>query len=144
MRSTSTDTSEVSSPPVPVPAGAVPTLEALQQMTSVPDQRVVFRDVDWAFYEQLVDSIPEWCNIHVDYDGKDLEIMGNGPLHEAIKKLLGYLVWEITTELETSCKSLGETAWKWPKSGDSSAIRSSSSGWGTTGHTTPSRSARSC
>jgi hypothetical protein len=27
-------------------------------MTSVPEERVVIRDVDWAFYERLVDSIP--------------------------------------------------------------------------------------
>jgi Uma2 family endonuclease len=81
-------------------------------MTSVPDQRVVIRDVDWAFYEQLVDSIPEWSHIHVDYDGKDLEVMGNGRKHERIRELLGYLVWVITEEFEIPYKSVGQTTWK--------------------------------
>ena len=43
----------------------------------------MFRGVDWAFYERLVDSIPEGSSIHVDYDGKDLEIMARG---ESTKK----------------------------------------------------------
>jgi len=81
-------------------------------MTSVPDRRVLIRDVDWAFYEQLVDSIPEWSHIHVDYDGKDLEVMGKGRKHERIRLLLGYLVWVITEELETPYKNVGQTTWK--------------------------------
>ena len=54
----------------------------------VPERRVVFRGVDWAFYEQLVDSIPEWSNIHVDYDGKDLEVMGKRRRHERWRRLI--------------------------------------------------------
>ena len=41
--------------------------------------------------------------------------MGKGPKHEAIKKLLGYLVWVITEEIEIPCKRLGETTWKRPE-----------------------------
>jgi Uma2 family endonuclease len=93
----------------------VPPLEVLRRMTSVPDQRVAFRDVDWSFYEQLVDSIPESVPIHVDYDGKDLEIMGKGPKHEGIGGLLGYLVCVIAEELDTPMRSLGETTWKRPE-----------------------------
>jgi hypothetical protein len=37
---------------------AVPSLDKLYEMTSLPDERVVIRGVGWAFYEQLVDSIP--------------------------------------------------------------------------------------
>ena len=49
-------------------------------MTSIPDERVVIPDVDWAFYQQLVDSIPEGANLHVDYDGNDLEMMSLSPV----------------------------------------------------------------
>ncbi len=56
----------------------MPTLEELERLTAVPERRVVYRGVDWSFYERLVDSIPERTNIHVDYDGKDLEVMGKG------------------------------------------------------------------
>lgn len=57
----------------------IPSLDDLYQMTAEPDHRVVIRDVDWAFYERLVDSIPEGANLHVDFDGKDLEIMSISP-----------------------------------------------------------------
>jgi len=114
MNSATTDAPVVPSLPLSGPPRSVPTLEELRQWTSGPDHRVVVRGVDWAFYEQLLDSIPEGGNLHVDYDGKDLEIMGKGPKHEGIRELLGYLVRPIAEELETPCKSLGETTWKRP------------------------------
>jgi hypothetical protein len=79
---------------------AIPSLDELYRMTSEPDQRVVIPDVDWAFYEQLVGSIPEGANLHVDYDGKDLEIMSRSPLHDGEKKLFGQLVEAVAQELE--------------------------------------------
>ena len=38
----------------------MPALEKLEDLTDIPDRRVVFNGVDWAFYDRLVDSIPEW------------------------------------------------------------------------------------
>jgi hypothetical protein len=68
---------------------AIPSLDDLYRMTEVPDQRVVIRDVTWTFYEQLVDSIPPHAHIHVDYDGKDLEIMSpTGAVHDDARSLL--------------------------------------------------------
>ena len=69
------------------PVTVVPSLEELERLTAVPERRVVYRDVDWSFYEQLVDSIPETTNIHVDYDGKDLEVMGKGRKHERLRAI---------------------------------------------------------
>jgi hypothetical protein len=71
--------------------------------------------VDWSFYEQLVDSIPESSNIHVDYDGKDLEIMGKGAKHEDRSRLLGLFVSVVGSELAIPYKGLGETTWKRPQ-----------------------------
>jgi len=93
----------------------VPSLEDLYQMTSKPDERVVIRSVDWAFYEQLVDSIPEGANIQVDYDGKDVEIMSPSPLHDGVKTLLGRFVELTAEELEIPCTGLGQTTWKRPE-----------------------------
>ena len=81
-------------------------------MTSEPDHRVVIRGVDWAFYEQLVDSIPEGTHLRIDYDGKDVEIMAPSPLHDGDKKLFGQLVEAIAQELEIPYKSAGSTTWK--------------------------------
>ena len=52
------------------PIAQVPTLAELERLTAVPERRVVYRGVDWSFYEQLVDSIPESSPIRVAYDGK--------------------------------------------------------------------------
>jgi Uma2 family endonuclease len=94
------------------PTSRVPTLDELEQLTAVAERRVVYRGVDWSFYERLVDSIPQTTNIHVDYDGKDLEVMGKGRKHERVRGLLGRLVETITEELVIPCRSVGETTWK--------------------------------
>ena len=77
--------------------------------------RVVFRGVDWAFYDQLVESIPESSNIHVDYDGKDLEVMSTGQKHDRIKKLLGSIVDVVAEEFAIPFAPYGEATWKWPE-----------------------------
>jgi Uma2 family endonuclease len=114
--------SSVTNPPTMLPPGPpevpprrVPTLDELRAMTSEPDDRVVIRGVDWDFYEQLVDSIPEDEHIHVDYDGKDVEIvMVTGPFHEGVGKLMSQLIEIIAQELEISYRSYGRTTWKRP------------------------------
>ena len=83
-------------------------------LTEVPDRRVVFRGVDWAFYERLVDSIPEASNIHVDYDGKDLEVMAKGRRHERINRRLDHLVVIIADEWDIPFTGLSEMTWKRP------------------------------
>jgi Uma2 family endonuclease len=95
---------------------SIPTVEQLCEWTSEPDLRVVIRNVDWAFYEQLVDSIPEGIHIHLDYDGKDLEIVSpTSILHDASRGLLGHFVEAVAEELEIPYKSAGQTTWKRPE-----------------------------
>src|SRR4051794_15388366 len=100
------------SSPFPYPPRPLPTLEQLYLMTSVPEERVVIHDVDWAFYEQLVDSIPPGANIHPDYDGKDVELMSLSGLHDCLKVGLGRFVELVAEELEIPCRGLGQTTWK--------------------------------
>ncbi len=97
---------------MPGPVAHVPSLDDLYRLTEVPDQRVVFRGVDWAFYEELVDSIPETCKIHVDFDGRDLEILSKGRRHEIYRSLLGRVVDLNTEVFEISCCGAGQTTWK--------------------------------
>ena len=115
MSSATTHPPLVPLPPDSTSTRSVPSLEKLSEMTSVPDERVVIPSVDWAFYEQLVDSIPEGANIQVDYDGKDVEIMSPSPLHDGVKKLLGRFVELTAEELEIPCTGLGRTTWKRPE-----------------------------
>lgn len=91
---------------------AIPSLEDLTRMTHVPDQRVVIRDVDWSFYEQLIDSIPPGAHIHVDYDGKDIEIMSpTSPVHDDRKVLLRQVAEAVAQVLRIPYKGLGQTTW---------------------------------
>jgi Uma2 family endonuclease len=115
MSSATTHHGAVPSPPLSDAPRCVPTLDQLYEMTSVPDQRVVIPGVDWGFYEQLLHSIPEGANIHVDYDGKDLEIMSLSHLHDGIKKRLGRFVELTAEELEVPCTGLGQATWKRPE-----------------------------
>ncbi len=105
------------SPPPDILPCAVPSLDELLAWTSEPDHRVVIRGVDWPFYEQLVGSIPEGANLHVDYDGRDLEIMSPSALHDGDKKLFGQLVEAIAQELEIPNCGAGQTTWKRPEVG---------------------------
>ena len=107
MRSAMTNHSVVTPPTFVASPRSVPTLNELYELASEPDQRHLISGVDWAFYEQLVDSIPEGVNIHVDYDGKDLEIMVLSPFHDGEKKLFGQLVEAVAQELEIPYKSAG-------------------------------------
>jgi Uma2 family endonuclease len=115
MSSATTHPSAVPSPPRSDSPRSVPNLDQLYQMASVPDERVVIQGVDWGFYEQLVDSIPEGANIHVDYDGKDLEIMSLSQLHDGVKKRLGRFVELTAEELEIPCTGFGQATWKRPE-----------------------------
>ena len=114
MSSATTNSTTVPSPPLAVARRSVPTLEELYQMTSKPDERVVICGVDWGFYEQLADSISERCHIHVDYDGKDVEIMSPGLVHDNDKRLVGQLVEAVAQVLGVPYKSAGQTTWKRP------------------------------
>ncbi len=100
---------------IPGPIAHVPSLDRLYELTSIPDRRVVFRGVDWAFYEELVDAIPERSNIHVDYDGRDLEIMSTGRKHGKRNKLLGQFVEAVAQVLSIPYSSLADTTWKRPE-----------------------------
>src|SRR5271166_5392426 len=86
MNRAAIDSSMVPLEPFSFSALSVPSLDELYQKMCVSDRRVVIRGVDWPFYEQLVDSIPEGANLHVDYDGKDLEIISLSPIHDVVKK----------------------------------------------------------
>ncbi len=99
---------------IPGPVVRVPSLDEVYRLTEVPDRRVVYRGVDWSFYEKLVDSIPERSNIHVDYDGKDLEIMAKGSKHENFSRMADWFIGIVAEEFELSPKGLAETTWKRP------------------------------
>jgi len=71
--------------------------------------------VSWDLYDQLSDAIGEKQHVYLAYDGKDLEIMTKGRIHESYRDLLGRLVNALTYEWRIRCRGLGETTWKRPE-----------------------------
>ncbi len=92
----------------------MPSLDELYRLTDVPDRPVVYRGVDWAFYERLVDAIPESSNRHVDYDGKDLQVMAKGWDHERLSRRFDQLIIIMADEWDIPYTGLRETTWKRP------------------------------
>jgi Uma2 family endonuclease len=118
MSTATTPTSPAAPPPLELPGGPVarvPSLDELYRLTEVPDRRVVFRGVDWDFYERLADSIPESSGIQVDYDGRDLEVMSTGRKHELAKKMLGRVAETTAEELDIPYRPAGQTTWQRPE-----------------------------
>ena len=79
------------------------------------DQRIVIRGVRWHVYDCLSEAIREGQHVRLAYDGKDLEIMTAGYLHERYKELLGKLVAAVTLALDIDRGTCGETTWKRPE-----------------------------
>lgn len=114
MSSTTTHPSTGSAPSFPCPPQPLPTLAQLYQMTCVPEKGVVIPGVEWAYYEQMADSIPPGVNLHADYDGKAIEPMCLSGFHDGIKKRMVRFMELVAEEQVIPCQVLGETTWKRP------------------------------
>ncbi len=78
------------------------------------EQRIVIRGVSWEIYDLLSDAIGEKQHVYLAYDGRDLEIMTKGRIHENYGDFLRKFVGAVTFELRIRCRCLGETTWKRP------------------------------
>jgi Uma2 family endonuclease len=79
------------------------------------EQRIVIRNVSWDLYDRLSDAIDEHQHVYLAYDGKDLEIMTKGRVHEVYRALFMRLVNALTFELRIRYRGVGETTWKRPE-----------------------------
>lgn len=76
------------------------------------DQRWLFPGVDWHTYRQLSESVGEGRPIRLVYDGKDLEFMVTGYVHERFKVLLGTIVQAIAMGRDLDYVGCGQTTWR--------------------------------
>ncbi len=92
--------------PPPSPAAPIPT-------NGVPgEERGVMRDVSYDLYDLLSSSLSEHTPIRLAYDGKDIEVMVVGPIHDRLKELIGMFIYEVSVGLEIDFEPMGSTTWK--------------------------------
>lgn len=76
------------------------------------NERIVFRGVDWHTYNQLSESAGDDQRLHLIYDGKDLEIMVIGNVHEILRDLIGTIVKAVAMGLDVDYLASGQATWK--------------------------------
>jgi Uma2 family endonuclease len=86
--------------------------ESRPAITSFGDQSIVIRGVGRHVYDVLDEAIGEGQHIRLAYDGKDLELMTTGELHEHYKILLGKFVSAVAFALDIDHVTTGEKTWK--------------------------------
>ena len=96
--------------PMTMPAGPAPSSAFV--IVQGGDQRTVFPGVDWHTYQQLSEATGESPPFRLIYDGKDLEIMVIGNIHELYKELLGKIVNAVAMGLDLDSVGCGQTTWK--------------------------------
>jgi Uma2 family endonuclease len=79
------------------------------------EERFAVRDATWELYDNLTDALIDGARIRVAFDGKDIEIMVLGPIHERVKELIGLFLNLVLLELEIDYEGLGSTTWKRPE-----------------------------
>ena len=72
------------------------------------DRRSVFREVSWDTYQSLARAQTEGHHLRLAYDGRDLEIMTVGYIHEVIKELVGLFVRAVLSWREIAHVGSGE------------------------------------
>jgi Uma2 family endonuclease len=82
-------------------------------LPSVPvEERGVMRGVSWDLYDRLTDSISERSSVRIAFDGKAVEIMVVGSVHEGQEGRLGIFIGEVCEGLDLDFHGLGSMTWK--------------------------------
>jgi Uma2 family endonuclease len=76
------------------------------------ETRILVHGARWEFYETFVDALPEGSPIRLAFDGKDLEILVTGPLHDDYADLLDAFSKAVAGALGIRFKPQGQTTWK--------------------------------
>ena len=84
-----------------------------RMLDGVPsDTRVVIAGVTWQFYDRFSRAVRDGDNCRIAFDGKDIEMMTLGPLHERYKTRLDTFISIVADELAIKYQPQGSTTWK--------------------------------
>lgn len=110
-------TNPVIDPTAPiVPTTAMPAVPMLEEIGRLrPGERLVFRGVDWGFYERLHRIIGERPGLRIAFNGRDVEVMPTSRRHEQVKDFAFRLIEILTEELDIRSESMGSTTWMRPE-----------------------------
>ena len=81
----------------------------------ISETRIGFAGVGFDVYERLIRATPARTAVRMAYDGKDLEIMVKGPVHDHYGRLLDRLITAVAVVLGIRRQALGETTWIRPE-----------------------------
>jgi Uma2 family endonuclease len=84
----------------------------LKQLDVPPGHRVLFHQVSWQEFEEILEELGERRNTRLAYSRGTLEIVAPLPEHEIAKGLLGDLVKILLEELNMDCEVYGSTTFK--------------------------------
>lgn len=84
----------------------------LRQLNVPPGQRVLFENISWAEFENILTELGEHRASRLTYDKGILEIMTPLPEHEDNKEILGDLIKVLLEELDLEFRTLGSTTFK--------------------------------
>jgi len=79
------------------------------------ETRILVPGASWSLYETFVESLPEGSAIRTAFDGRDMEIMVKGPVHDHFARLLDLFVMAVAGQLGIRIKPQGETTWIRPE-----------------------------
>ncbi len=79
------------------------------------ETRILVPNASWTLYEGFVKNLPESSPIRTAFDGKDVEIMVKGAIHDYFADLLNDFIKIIAVALAVPIKSFGETTWIRPE-----------------------------
>jgi Uma2 family endonuclease len=77
-----------------------------------PDTRVVFHNVTWDAYQNVVLALGERENCRVAFDGENIEMMTLGPFHERQRSRLDWFIVIVAGELLIRSEPMGSTTWR--------------------------------
>jgi Uma2 family endonuclease len=79
------------------------------------ETRILVPDATWTLYESFVKNLPEGTPIRTAFDGRNMEIMVKGPVHDHFADLLNDLLKIVAVALGIRIKAMRETTWIRPE-----------------------------
>jgi Uma2 family endonuclease len=82
---------------------------------SAGELRLRFSGVPFGTYESLIRALPERTPVRMAYDGRNLEIMVTGPVHDHFSDIISQFIHVVARAGRIPRVALGETTWIRPE-----------------------------